>query len=166
MSGRYRLQIARELFKFSCAHMTIFPDGSKERLHGHNYYVGIAIDVSDIAFASMVPFAPIKDAVSALCNGLRERTLVAERNPFFRLTRHDADEIEFQVCGRRYVLPADEVTLLPIDNVAVETLAAHFVDLLVERLDELRRPVVTGIEITVTESPGQGASCYRDLNRP
>ena len=47
MRTRFRIDIARELFKFSCAHMTVFPDGTKERLHGHNYYVGVTLALSD-----------------------------------------------------------------------------------------------------------------------
>ena len=71
---RHRLSIARESFKFSCAHMTVFPDGSKERLHGHNYFAGVGVELLDIAFAHMVAFAPIKVAMAALSDGLRERT--------------------------------------------------------------------------------------------
>ena len=36
---KHRISIAREQYKFSCAHMTVFADGTKERLHGHNYTI-------------------------------------------------------------------------------------------------------------------------------
>ena len=36
-STRLRLHIRKEALKFSAAHMTVFPDGTKESLHGHNY---------------------------------------------------------------------------------------------------------------------------------
>lgn len=140
--------------------MTVFPDGTKERLHGHNYFAGVAVDLSDIAFERMVPFAPIKDALTELCAELRERTLLAARNPLFAILHDDPGELEFRLCGKRYVLPREDVLLLPIDNVSVEALAAYLAAQLLERVDALRAPPVVGLEVTVTESPGQGASCY------
>lgn len=156
--------VAREQYKFSVAHMTVFPDGTKERLHGHNYQVGAVLELSDVSFASMIAFAPIKEALAAICLSFRERVLLARNNPFLELVRDDGDELELRLCGKRYVLPREDVLLLPIDNIAVEPLAAHIADLLLARLgDALPRGVVTALEITVHESPGQGASCHVEL---
>ena len=41
---RWSILIEKEYLKFSCAHFLIFPDGSKERLHGHNYQVTAEVD--------------------------------------------------------------------------------------------------------------------------
>ena len=125
--------------------MTVFPDGSKERLHGHNYQVGLALDLTDIRFEAMIPFAPIKTALADLCAQWKERVLVAAKNPFYQSIRADEIEHEFRLCGERYVLPAADVLLLPIDNIAVEPLAAHLADLLGERLAAVfARPEVRG----------------------
>jgi 6-pyruvoyltetrahydropterin/6-carboxytetrahydropterin synthase len=160
----YRIEIARDLFKFSCAHMTVFPDGTKERLHGHNYYVGIAVDLADISFRNMVPFEPIKAAVAALCNEWKEHTLLAADNPHLEVRRDTDGEIEFFLCGEHYVLPRRDVLMLPVDNITVEALAALTVDILIERLGSvLRRDLVEAVETRVTESPGQGAVCRRAL---
>lgn len=161
---RYRLTVAREQYKFSCAHMTVFPDGTKERLHGHNYTLAAALDVSDVSFAAMIPFAPIKAALAELCAAWRERVLVAEHNPFYRVVRDAGGELEFTLCGDRYVLPRGDVALVPIDNIAVEPLAAYLATELRTRLAAvLAVPHVRGLELTVAESPGQGASCYLPL---
>ena len=164
MSARYRIEIARELFKFSCAHMTVFPDGTKERLHGHNYYMGIAVELSDVSFRNMVPFEPIKTAVAALCSEWKEHTLLATDNPHMEVRRDADGEIELFLCGERYVLPRRDVLLLPVDNITVEALAALAADILIERLGSvLRRDLVEAVEVRVTESPGQGAVCCRAL---
>src|SRR5688572_12089779 len=166
MQRRHRLSIARDQYKFSCAHMTVFPDGTKERLHGHNYQLAVAIDVSDVRLAAMIPFAPVKVALGELCHAWKERVLIADRNPHYQLVRDDGAELEFRLCGQRYVLPRGDALILPIDNIAVEPLAAHVADLLLERLaGALAAPHVLGLEATVSESPGQGASCYVELRR-
>jgi 6-pyruvoyltetrahydropterin/6-carboxytetrahydropterin synthase len=159
-----RITIARDQYKFSCAHMTVFPDGSKERLHGHNYTVAIALELSDVSFAKIIPFAEIRAALAELCSSWKERVLLAAANPHYRLISHDATELEFTLCGKRYVLPAEDVLLLPIDNIAVEPLAGHCAEVLGEKLAEvLALPHVTALEVTISESPGQGATALMRL---
>lgn len=144
--------------------MTVFPDGSKERLHGHNYYVGIVLELSRARFADMVPFAPVKEAVTGICRDLREHLLLPADNPFFEVVSDDGAELEFRLCGARYVVPRAEAIILPVDNVTVEALAEHIGDLLVARLAGIfASEVVTGLEVLVTESPKQGARHVRTL---
>lgn len=162
--SRHRISIARDQYKFSVAHMTVFPDGTKERLHGHNYTVALAIEVSQIELAAMIPFAAIKDAIAVLCVEWKERVLIATKNPFFVLVRDDVRELEFTLCGERYVLPRQDALLLPIDNISVEALASHVATILLERIKVLDAPHVKSLEITIEEYPGQGASCLIDLD--
>jgi 6-pyruvoyltetrahydropterin/6-carboxytetrahydropterin synthase len=158
----HRIRIARAEHKFSCAHMTVFADGTKERLHGHNYTVAVAIEVERVDVEAMIPFAPIKTAIAELCAAWRERVLLAAGNPWFEVVR-DADELEFRLCGARYVLPRGDALLLPIDNVSVEALAAHAAALLRDRLTGLGLPHALVLEVAIEESPGQGASCALPL---
>jgi 6-pyruvoyltetrahydropterin/6-carboxytetrahydropterin synthase len=106
----------------------------------------------------MIPFAPLKAALSDICAAWKERVLLAEQNPYFEIVRDDGTEIELRLCGQRYVLPRADVLLLPIDNISVEALAAHVASLL-QSLPLLAAPHVRTLEVTVEESPGQGASC-------
>jgi len=154
----HRIRIARAEHKFSCAHMTVFADGTKERLHGHNYTIAVALEVDRIDLASMIPFTPIKTAIRELCAAWKEHLLLAARNPWLTIVR-DADELEFTLCGQRYVVPRGDALLLPIDNISVEALAAHVADLLRARLAALPLPHAGLLEVTIEESPGQGASC-------
>ena len=142
--------------------MTVFADGTKERLHGHNYTIAVAIEVDRVELSAMIPFAPIKAALGELCAAWKEHLLLAAKNPFFEMVRDD-DELEFKLCGERYVLPRQDALLLPIDNVSVEALAAHIAALLRSRIVLLDASHVVAIEVTVAESPGQGASCELSL---
>ena len=153
----HRIAIARDQYKFSCAHMTVFPDGTKERLHGHNYTIALALEVGRIELAAMVPFSSIKSALAELCAAWKERVLIASRNPWLAIVRDDT-ELELTLCGERYVFPRGDVLLVPIDNISVEALAAHIAALLRDRLAALS-PELRALEVTVEEVPGQGASC-------
>src|SRR5512147_1667618 len=107
----HQVRIARAEHKFSCAHMTVFPDGSKERLHGHNYTIAVALDVDTVELAAMVPFAPIKTALGELCAAWKEHVLLAAHNPQMAIVRDDR-ELEFTLCGERYVMPRGDALLL------------------------------------------------------
>ena len=164
MISSTRITIARDQYKFSCAHMTVFPDGTKERLHGHNYTVAVALELSDTSFAKIIPFSAIRAALAELCSAWKERVLLAEHNPHYQLVRKDEAEIEFRLCGKRYVLPAEDVLVLPVDNIAVEPLAVHCADLLRQRLAAVMAlPHVASFEVTIAESPGQGATAITKL---
>jgi 6-pyruvoyltetrahydropterin/6-carboxytetrahydropterin synthase len=161
---KHRIVIAREQYKVSCAHMTVFPDGTKERLHGHNYTIAVAIDVERIDLPAMLPFVSIKTALGELCAAWKEHVLLAANNPHFAIARDDGTEIDFTLCGDHYVLPRADVLLLPIDNISVEALAAHVATILKTKIAALVAPHVLGLEVTVEESPGQGASCTLALH--
>lgn len=159
---KHRIEIAREQYKFSCAHMTVFADGSKERLHGHNYTIAVALEVASIELANMVPFSAIKQALRELCASWKEHVMLATKNPFF-VIKTEAPELEFTLCGERYVMPRGDALLLPLDNISVETLAAHVAELLAESINA---PTATSLEVTIEESPGQGASAALTFSTP
>ena len=154
---RHRIFVGKDVHKFSSAHMSLFPDGSKERIHGHNFRVSVSLVVKDTWVENMVDFALLKAALVEQCREWDQRLLLPAQAPSLKVTRQDATETEFTFCGKRYVVPADEVTLLPMTNVVVETLAEGFARAYVKRLGAALRPgVVETVEVTVTESEGQG----------
>ena len=163
-SARHRIFVGQDQHKFSVAHMTVFPDGSKERLHGHNFNVSVALDLRTIAFEALLDLGIVKHAVEAQCREWNEHFLLGEKNPRLTIVRRDA-ELEFVLCGKRYVLPADEVVLLPVENVIVETLSVEFARRLIARLGAALRPdVVAGIEVDVREARGQGGTFYAPID--
>ncbi len=155
----YQLHIRKESLKFASAHMTVFPDGSKEALHGHNYSVSISFFLNDISIEKMVPFSLIKTRIKELCEKWDEKVLIARLCPFFELTSHSSKESEFVLCGKRYVLPSDEVIFLDLDNITVESLAGELSRVLSSSLPNEIAERIHSVEIRVDESAGQGASC-------
>jgi len=160
---KHRLFVGKDVHKFSCAHMTVFPDGSKERLHGHNFQVSLLLELLG-EDPELLDFAVLKRALQAQCDAWTERLLLPGSSSALVVARHDGDEIDFRLCGKRYVVPAEDVILLPVQNVVVESLARVFAFALVERLGSALRPdLVAALEVTVTEARGQGATYRVDV---
>lgn len=161
MSGTYSLRLGKEDFKFSAAHFTVFGGDEAEAFHGHNYRVGVELsgaDVDELEF--LVPVAAAKRAIRSLCAELDEKVLLPTECPHLELGQGETVTATFG--QRRYELPSSEVVLLPVANVTVEALARLFWQRLADRWDSLRERVET-LEVTVTETRGQGASYRRDL---
>lgn len=160
-----RISLRKDRFKFSSAHMTVFADGTKESMHGHNYTVGAIIELKDTSLRSFAPFSLFKTILTELCQNWDEKLLLAQDCPFFSVTCNPSpssefgDEIEFQLCKKRYVLPRDEVLLLPLENITVESLSQELCRRFLEKLTVQKASLLsTEIQITVEESPGQGAT--------
>jgi len=157
--GCAQLVVQKDEHKFSCAHMTVFPDGTKERMHGHNFHVAVAIEVPLEAGTPMLDFAVVKRTLAALCNELREHLLLPADAPELRVIASDDRSIDFELCGARYVMPARDVLLLPVSNVVVEQLARFLWDRVVAAIGpDLLLARASRLALTVHESPGQGAS--------
>lgn len=155
--ARHRIFVGKDVHKFSSAHMTVFPDGSKERIHGHNFNVSIAFDLHTTALSAFLDFAEVKRCLVERCHAWDQRLLLAEHCPHFERISETHDSFEFKLCGKRYVIPRDEVTVLPLENVVVETLAEAFAFEMVKALgSHLKREVVESLTVTLTESEGQG----------
>jgi 6-pyruvoyltetrahydropterin/6-carboxytetrahydropterin synthase len=157
------LHIRKDSLKFSAAHMTVFPDGGKEGLHGHNYQVELEVELAETpTLARMLSYDLFKRALRAACADWDEKVLIAADNPWLEWLPGPAGECAFRLCGKRYVLPADEVAVLAADNITTENLAR----LLFERFwaelarDSSRpwRERIRGAKLRIDESPGQGAS--------
>jgi 6-pyruvoyltetrahydropterin/6-carboxytetrahydropterin synthase len=154
-----RIVVQKDEHKFSCAHMTVFADGTKERMHGHNFHLAVAIELPADEHATMLDFASVKAALASLCSELKEHLLLPARCPLLKILRQDPKEIEFELCSSRYVVPSDDVILLPVDNVVVEHLARYLWMRVFEALKaELQECGAIALDVTVTESPGQGAT--------
>jgi 6-pyruvoyltetrahydropterin/6-carboxytetrahydropterin synthase len=144
--------------------MTVFPGGRKERLHGHNYTVSVALDLAAVGFEHLIDFGAIKRAIAAECAEWRERTLVAGESPRLERLERAGGELEMVLCGQRYVFPEADALVLPIDNTTTEALAELWSDRLRARLAQtLAGSAAVGLEVRIEETPGQGAIAYRSL---
>lgn len=155
------LVIAKQQHKFSCAHVTLFPDGTKERLHGHNYQLQVEFEFSQRT-DPFFDFGEIKRVLMALCRDLNEYVLLPANTSRVQLVSKDEVSTEVRICEKRYVFPTDEVIWLPIANIVVEELSRFFWQRIQEQLgSSLCEAGIEKMRVFVTETDGQGAS-YAD----
>lgn len=157
----WAIQLDKEYFKFSCAHFLVFPDGSKERLHGHNYRVRGEIlgDLSDQGL--VIDFLEAKPVVRELCDELDEHWLVPSEHPELKIESRDDGHTAVSYRDARYLAPSDEVLVLPVSNISAENLATWFGRELLSRLeDRFGAAQVRKLRLAVSETDGQSGVYY------
>jgi 6-pyruvoyltetrahydropterin/6-carboxytetrahydropterin synthase len=151
----WSISIAKDYLKFSAAHFLIFPDGTAERLHGHNYKVFVDVHTDLNEHGLVVNFKEIKPLVREVCDELDEHLLIPGEHPVLTAVRVGA-QMEIRYRERRYLIPAEEVIVLPIGNTSAENLAAWFGRTLHERMTAKWASLrVRQLSIGIEETPGQ-----------
>ena len=159
---QWLIHIRKDHLKFAAAHMTVFPDGGKESLHGHNYQVELTVELTEPALTRMLSYEVFKQALKTVCRAWDEKVLIAADNPWLKWLPAEADECAFRLCGKRYVLPADEVAMLEVDNISAENLARllferFWAELTTDRAVPWRERIIA-VSLRIDESRGQGAT--------
>lgn len=161
---QWSILIEKEYLKFSCAHFLIFPDGSKERLHGHNYQVRCEVDGRLSEHGLVIDFKLVKPIIRTLCDELDEHWLLPGEHPVLKYQRRDDGHTEVLYRDCRYLAPSDEIIVLPINNTSAENFAAWIGRSLLAKLRETFGKVsVTKLRVEVSETAGQsGVYTYSD----
>ncbi|HED66320.1 MAG TPA: 6-carboxytetrahydropterin synthase [Planctomycetes bacterium] len=153
---RWSIEVEKEYLKFSVAHFLIFPDGSAERLHGHNYRVFVEIEARLSEHGLVIDFQDVKPLIRAICDELDEHFLIPGEHPDIEVIDLVDEGLEIRYRERVYRAPREDVLVLAINNTSAENLSGwlggellrrlrgHFDDLVVERL-----------RVAVEETPGQ-----------
>ena len=151
----WSISIQKDYLTFSAAHFLIFPDGTAERLHGHNYKVYVDLHTELDEHGLVVNFIDIKPLVRQLCDELDEHLLIPGEHPVLTCER-DGEHFDIRYKERRYLIPAGEVIVLPISNSSAENLAAWFGRTLRERMGEAWPHLeIRQLSVGVEETPGQ-----------
>lgn len=160
----WSIELEKEYFKFSAAHFLIFPDGSAERLHGHNYRVFVEVDATLSEHGLVIDFKEIKPVVRELLDSLDERFLIPGEHPVLTHSVREDDICEIRYLDRYYAAPAEDVLVMPMNNTSSENLASwigrEVLRLLTERFGEVK---TRELRVSVEETSGQrGVYRYKD----
>lgn len=150
------LHLTKENLKFSSAHFLIFDENRAERLHGHNYRVQVAVKICWSDFSNQgygVDFGVLKKIIKDQVDLWDERVLLpALRKDMTFQTQGKSLDVKFR--DRHYVIPSDEVVLLPIINTSVELLSGLLCDVFWKAMSPLG---LIGLSVQVEETSGQSA---------
>ena len=153
---RWSIEVEKENLKFSAAHFLIFPDGSAERLHGHNYRVYVEVEAELSRFGLVIDFQHIKPLIRELVGELDEHWLVPGEHQELRCELRPDGLVEVRYRERTYLAPREDVLVLPINNTSAENLSAYLGRELMKRMERAFEGVrVERLRLGVEETPGQ-----------
>ncbi len=149
--------------RFSACHL--IPGHSRcGRLHGHTYAVSVHLEGEKREEDGFIlDFFELKEAVLEICGRLDHRVIIAGRDPKLEI-QQKGESLEVKVLGEKtYLLPLDDVVMLPIPSASAEDLCSYFITELVDRLDLEERGNLWSLEVRLDEGVGQGAGCRFDF---
>ena len=153
---RWSIHLQKETFKFSAAHFLIFPDGTAERLHGHNYRVYVTIDAALDRFGLVLDFKTVKPVIRAMVDELDEHWLLPGEHPVLSAARREDGVVEVRYLERYYAAPEEDVIILPMNNVSAENLATWLGRELRRRLEtRFEHLLIRQMTLAVEETSGQ-----------
>ncbi len=139
--------------RFSACHF--IPRHEKcSRLHGHSYIVRLRLE-GDIGEEGMImDFVVLKKKLKEMIDELDHKTLLPTASPDVSLKVSDSD-VEAISCGKRYVFPRMDVTLLDIPTTTAEEMSKMMVKRMVSEIAFPQN--VKSISIGLDEERGQTA---------
>jgi 6-pyruvoyl tetrahydropterin synthase/QueD family protein len=160
MSGSFHVHVTKDYLKFSAAHFIAYP-GFRERLHGHNYRVSVAVHGPLGPQGYVVDFGVVKRITRRLCEQLDERMLIPARSDSLTV-REEGDAVIVRYEQDEFRFPRSDVLLLPIVHTSAEELAQYLAAELGAALAAEGIASPTAIEVGVEESFGQAAIFRQD----
>ena len=157
----FEVHVSKESFKFNAAHFVAF-DGFRERMHGHNYTVGVRLfgngGIGRDGY--LIDFGDVKAVVKKVCKSLNEHFLCPTLSDVM-----DIQEVEGNITlkcqdGAFFSFPKTDCSMLPIVHATTEELAVYLYSEIFQKIGAngfLKRNIHT-MEINVAEAPGQDAS--------
>ncbi|KAF0687014.1 Aste57867_21234 [Aphanomyces stellatus] len=161
----YRVFVSKDYMKFNAAHFIAFK-GFRERLHGHNYRMSVAITGDRIGHDGyLIDFGDIKKIAKDICRELNEHFLVPMKSDVLQIDANDENVRLTTEDGKTFSFPRDDCSLLPIVHSSAEELARYLTDVLLDRftMEQMKARHATKIEVSIAEAENQLAAYERVL---
>ena len=165
MPATFEVFVAKDTFKFNAAHFVAF-EGYRERLHGHNYTVGVRLQGSPTYIGPdgyVIDYGNIKKVCKEVCKDLNEHFLCPIYSNVLKIHHQPERQmvrIDCPMDGTYFEFPTQDCKFLPIVHATTEELAIYLWSRVMERLDAnfLMQRGIASMELTVAEAPGQQAT--------
>ena len=96
----YRIRVDKQYFNFSCAHFLLFNDGTREPLHGHNYWAWVEVEGELGPAGYVLDYITFKPVFRKLCDGLDHKTIFPTQSGVLSIEKNrngqDGIDLEFQ----------------------------------------------------------------------
>jgi 6-pyruvoyl-tetrahydropterin synthase len=160
-SASFEVHVAKEAFKFNAAHFVAF-NGFRERLHGHNYTVGVRLFGARRIGSDgyLIDFGDVKDVVKRICKKLNEHFLCPTLSDVMDINVSD-DTVTLKCQdGALFSFPKGDCAMLPIVHATTEELAVYLYGDILSQLgaERLLGRGIHTMEVNVAEAPGQDAT--------
>lgn len=157
MSNLTTIEISKEDIKFSAAHFTLFSATERERLHGHNFAVHLAVTAPVGDDGICFSYKEVKTRLRELCNSLDEYMVLPTLSPHLRIEEEGLFYIAVFNSERIPFLKA-ETLLLPMRNSTVEEFARYLLGRFIGDGSFVNDRNICAAEIKVSSGPGQSGS--------
>lgn len=157
-----KLHLAKEPFKFSSGHFTIFSESKRERLHGHNFTVAVSIICSFTENEMAFDYALAKKTIQSLCDELDERVLLPANSKFLEIEEEDLS-VRARFGEDAFLFPRGDVILMPLENITVEGLADWFCERLARNWENEPEYKISHVSVRISSGPGQTAEVEREI---
>lgn len=141
-------------------------EGYRERLHGHNYTVGVRVLGSKKISADgyVVDFGSIKKVTRKVCKELNEHFICPTLSDVLDISVANGSVTLVCQDGSTFVFPEGDCAMLPIVHATSEELGIYLWGRIVSGLEEflLQRGIHT-LEIIVNEAVGQQAVFRQEI---
>ena len=163
---RFTVRLRKAVHVFCAGHFITLTDDLCEAVHGHNWLVGADVEGRPDAHGMVVDFIKLRDELSAITARLDHRMLLPTQNRLLDVSTAPGPdgngcpgpaEVTVRFQNRRWVFPADECVLLPIENTTAEWLARWIGHELLATFESAGSPIKGCLRIEVDECLGQSA---------
>ena len=161
MNQRHQVRLRKAVHVFSAGHFITLADDCCEPVHGHNWTVGVDVEGEPGPHGMVVDFIRLRDALTAILARLDHTMLLPTRSPLLEVTTAagplGGDEVTVRFGLRRWIFPAAECVLLPVDNTTAERIAGWLGGQLLDAFAAAGEPLAGTLRIEVDECLGQSA---------
>jgi 6-pyruvoyltetrahydropterin/6-carboxytetrahydropterin synthase len=151
------IEITKEDIKFSAAHFTIFSATQRERLHGHNFSVQLAVTAPVGDDGICFSYKDIKTRLRQLVDDLDEYTHIPVLSPYLQVGEEGLFYV-VQFNGEKIPLLKSDTLLLPMRNSTVEEYARYLLGRFVDDGTFLTQRKIRSAVMKVSSGPGQSGS--------
>lgn len=166
MNERFSVRLRKAVHVFSAGHFITLTDDLCEAVHGHNWTVGADVEGRPDRHGMVIDFIKFRDLLSEIVLQLDHRMLLPTQNRLLDVSTaigpaiagtSGRPEVTVVFRDRRWVFPADECQLLPIENTTAEWLAGWIGRELRDAMAAAGSPITGCLRIEVDECLGQSA---------